>query len=69
MDRTLEELVWKRAVIESLAVGDVLPDMPLFLTPEFYVNVPLERTYCAAFDGVPRRWREVLETPPRNGAS
>jgi hypothetical protein len=54
----------KRAYVEPVAVGDLLPDMPLFLTPEYYVNVPLETTYRAAFDGVPRRWRNVLETSP-----
>jgi hypothetical protein len=53
----------KRAYIEPVAVGDVLPDMPLFLTPEFHVNVPLEATYRTAFDAVPRYWREVLERP------
>jgi hypothetical protein len=51
----------KRAYIEPVAVGDVLPDMPLFLEPEAYVNVPLEATYEAAYRGVPARWRHVLE--------
>lgn len=49
------------AYIEPCAVGDVLIPMPLFLTPETYVSVPLEETYLAAYRGVPRRWREVLE--------
>jgi hypothetical protein len=52
----------KRAYLEPVAVGDALPDMPLYLTPEFYVNVPLETTYRTAYDAVPRRWRDVLET-------
>jgi hypothetical protein len=51
----------KRAYIEPVAVGDVLPDMPVFLEPDIYVLVPLESTYQAAFDAVPRRWREELE--------
>jgi hypothetical protein len=54
----------KRAYVEPVAVGDALPDMPLYLTPEFYVNVPLETTYRGAYNAVPRRWREVLETRP-----
>ena len=54
----------KRAFVEPLAVGEVLPDMPLFLEAEAYVNVPLEATYLAAYRGVPARWRRVLETPP-----
>lgn len=51
----------KRAYVETTAVGQVLIDMPLFLEPETYVNVPLEATYEAAYRGVPRRWRAVLE--------
>ncbi len=51
------------AYVEPIAVGDALPDMPLFLRPGRYVPVPLEATYQAAWEGVPRRWREVLEPP------
>jgi hypothetical protein len=56
----------KRCYVEATAVGRALVDMPLFLDPEVYVNVPLEATYQGAYRGVPRRWREVLEaaTPP-----
>jgi hypothetical protein len=54
----------KRAYVEPTAVGRAMIDMPLFLTPERYVNVPLEATYQAAYRGVPRRWRAVLEAPP-----
>jgi hypothetical protein len=49
------------AYVEPFAVGDVLADMPLFLAPEWYVNVPLEATYGAAWAGVPKRWRDVLD--------
>lgn len=52
----------KRAYIEPVAVGDVLPSMPLFLEPELYVPAPLETTYQAAFAAVPRRWRDELES-------
>ena len=51
------------AYIEPIAVGDPLPEMPLFLDPWSYINVPLESTYRAAWRGVPRRWRDVLEPP------
>jgi hypothetical protein len=54
----------KIAYIEPTAVGRELLDMPLFLTPEVYINVPLEPTYRAAYRGVPRKWREVLEAAP-----
>jgi hypothetical protein len=50
-----------RAYVERVAVGDVLPEMPVFLEPGAHVPVPLEATYAAAFAAVPRRWRRVLE--------
>ena len=50
-----------RTYVEPTAVGRELIDMPLFLTPERYVNVPLEQTYTSAYRGVPRRWKTVLE--------
>jgi hypothetical protein len=54
-----------RAYVVQAAVGDALTDMPLFLEPGQTVTVPLEATYNAAFADVPRRWRRVLEVPPR----
>jgi hypothetical protein len=51
----------KRAYVEPTGVGRALLDMPLFLEPDIYVNVPLEATYQAAYRGVPRRWQQVLE--------
>jgi hypothetical protein len=50
-----------RVYIQHVAVGDVLPDMPLFLEPRLAVEIALEATYNAAFAKVPRRWRRVLE--------
>jgi hypothetical protein len=44
-----------------VAVGDELPDMPLFLEPESYVQVPLASTYQAAWAGVPDYWRNQLD--------
>jgi len=51
-----------KAYIEPVAVGDVLPDMPLYLEPNGHVLVPLEAKYETAFAAVPRRWQRVLET-------
>jgi hypothetical protein len=51
----------KEAYIEPTAVGRELLEMPLFLEPEIYINVPLEETYRAAYRGVARRWKQVLE--------
>jgi hypothetical protein len=48
------------AFIEPRAVGDVLPEMPLFLTPEVYIKIPLEATYQSAWEAVPAFWRNVL---------
>lgn len=48
------------AYAEPLAVGDALVDLPLFYKPGRFVDVPLARTYAAAWDATPRRWREVI---------
>lgn len=53
----------KVAYIEPVAVGDILLTMPLFLAPEQYINVPLESTYLAAYNCLPRYYRNILERP------
>ncbi len=52
------------AFVEPIAVGRVLPEMPLFLTKERYVNVPLEEICAAAWRGLPRRFKQVVEGIP-----
>ena len=47
--------------LEHLAVGAPLPEMPLFLSSDRYVNVPLEPTYHEAYRGMPGFWRDVIE--------
>ncbi len=54
-----------RAYVAPLAVGDALRDMPVFLKPSGQVPVPLEVTYQAAIEAMPRRWRNVLEQEGR----
>ena len=49
-----------KAFVETVAVGDSLPDMPLILEPDGSVAVPLEKTYQSAWDGVPQRWQNVV---------
>ena len=49
------------AYVEPVRIGQVLPEMPLFLQVDRYINVPLEPTYQAAFDGAPLYWREILD--------
>jgi hypothetical protein len=51
------------AYVEPVAIRSVLPDMPLFLQEDWYVNVPLEATYQEAYAAMPGRWREVIERP------
>ena len=52
-----------RAYVQPVAIGDSLATMPLFLSHETYVNVPLDETYRAAFQSVPRHLRALLESP------
>jgi hypothetical protein len=51
------------AFLEPVAVGQPLPDMPLFLCLERYIQVPLEATYQMAYRDMPAFWREILEAP------
>ena len=51
----------QEAFVEPAAIGEPLPDMALFLSPEIYVSVPLEKTYLSAWEDVPEYWRGVLE--------
>lgn len=65
VDQTLTLVAYEcdrttRAYIETVAVGQPLPDMPLFLEPNGCVVVPLEATYETAFAVMPRRWQSVL---------
>lgn len=56
-----EAKVVPRAYVQPISPGSILPDMPLFIAPGRYVNVPLERTYMQAYGSVPKRWRAVIE--------
>lgn len=55
------------AYIEPVGVGDSLPDMPLFLTPDHYVSTPLDATYQAAWTVFPKALKPELEPRRRNG--
>ena len=61
----------KVACVEPVAVGDVLPDMPLFLAAERYVPAPLEPTYQAAWAVYPAPLKDALLLPltPNGGTS
>jgi hypothetical protein len=45
--------------VEPISVPTLLPEMPLFLDPDHYVNVPLEPTYSSAYEGVRAGGRET----------
>jgi hypothetical protein len=51
----------KIAYVEPIAVGDRLPDMPLFLHEETHVAVPLEEIYTTTFTVLPPEIRRLLE--------
>jgi hypothetical protein len=49
------------AYVEPVAVGDSLPDMPIFLTGDGHVTCPLEMTYQTAWQQFPAPLRGPLE--------
>lgn len=51
--------------VEPMAVGEVLPEMPIFLVPGSYVPAPLEASYRAAWEAFPAAIRGRLEPPIR----
>ncbi len=54
------------AYAEPIPIGQPIPDVPLFLAPGWYVNVPLEETYQSAWNVTPRPIRDLLH-PPSTG--
>jgi hypothetical protein len=46
--------------VQPVGLGDGLPEMPVFLSPERYVPLPLEPTYQSAWEAVPTYWRDVV---------
>ena len=52
----------RTAYIEPIGVGDLLPDMPPFLTNVMHVLAPLESTYQAAWQASPEELRLAVET-------
>jgi hypothetical protein len=50
----------KKAYVEPVAVGDALPDMPIFLDPDTYILAPLEAAYLASWETCPEEFREAI---------
>lgn len=51
----------KTAYVEPFTVGQPIPDMPLFLHNEYYVNVPLEASYLDTWHVLPQMLRELVQ--------
>lgn len=50
------------AFVEPVGLDGHLPDMPLFLTADRYVNIPLGTTYQAAFQRIAEYCQQVVES-------
>jgi hypothetical protein len=48
------------AFVNHFAVGEPIPEMPLFLTRENFIRVPLEAAYMAAWEDVPPQYQDIL---------
>ena len=53
------------AYVEPVAVGDALPDMPVFLDSSSYVPAPLEPTYQEAWERSPAEFKELVTRQAR----
>jgi hypothetical protein len=51
------------AYIETVGLGQPLPEMPLFLEPQEHILVPLEETYETAWRMTPEAIHELIEDP------
>ncbi len=56
-----ESSTYVHAYVEPVAVGDRLPDMPVYLAPGHYILCPLEETYQATWDVFPSVLKGPLE--------
>jgi len=45
---------------DPVAVGDPLFPMPLFLTADYYIDLPLEETYAATWTACPEPIRKLV---------
>jgi hypothetical protein len=52
----------KAAYAEPIAVGDLMPDMPLFLFEGHHIKVPLEAMYQTTWSYLEREVQEMVET-------
>jgi hypothetical protein len=50
----------RRGFAQPASVGDQLTSMPLFLDDAYYIRLPLEETYMAAWQMIPRHIQQAL---------
>ena len=50
-----------RAYVETVGIGEVLPDMPAYLDTDYHVPVPLEATYESTWATCPADMRYLVE--------
>ncbi len=53
----------RTAYVNFVAVGDVLPEAPLFFEPDRYVTAPLEQSYQTAWGHFSKELKGLLEGP------
>ena len=51
------------AYIEPFAVGELLPEMPIFFSSDHYGSCPVEASCMAAWEPFPARVKDPLEAP------
>ncbi len=51
-----------RARVVPLQVGDLIPEMPVFLLPHHFIRIPLERAYASSFRSLSRKFQNILQT-------
>ncbi|MCY2966949.1 MAG: hypothetical protein NT069_25505 [Planctomycetota bacterium] len=49
------------AYVETAAVGEMFPDVPLFLTPTGHIILPLNETYSTTWNSCPEPLRSAVE--------
>ncbi len=49
--------------VQPFAAGDPIPGLPLFLTPDRYIDLPLASTYEQAYGDAPPFAQEILSAP------
>jgi hypothetical protein len=52
----------RAAYVEPIAVGDAMPDMPLFIANDLHVPVPLEKAYFESWNDSPESLRSAVVT-------